>query len=841
VDQTPEPVPAQNAHTGHFRRRMYTSGGRVAAVEGPTWEGCMGRTARERLARLLDDAEAPGAFSAQILAPAGTLQVEVEGVGAVPVPVRALLAKKLIAVAQPAKFGRGEQTLTDTSVRDTSEITPDLVTLDGPTWETTLRAVLDGVRDELGLPPTTKLRAELHAMLVYGKGQFFLPHQDSEKDDAMVGTLVVSLPSAHTGGELVVEHGGESVTYRTSKEELSFVAFYADCRHEVKPVKSGYRVTLTLNLLADSETDAHGAGPAADLAHCLTEHFTTPATRRYGRTNLGPPNRLVYLLDHEYTQRGLNWNRLKGVDAERATLLRAAAKGAGCEAVLALAEVKETWDAWPSDSDPWDDYDYYHDKEEDEEEEEDSDYDASRDRGSDHDDYQLNDLIDDEITLGWWTSPDGMGGEPVSLYVPDSEVCATTPSANLAPYQSEYEGYMGNYGNTLDRWYRRAAVVVWARDRAFAARAEAGSQWALSELHTRLEAGDLEGARAAAESLAPFWKKVGSQAGLLGTALQVAAGLGAAGTAAMLLEPFRVETVGPEHAGGLAATGQYGEEWTRRVIDGWFGSEHYFEADRHEWVERLPGLCGALRAAGAPEVARLLAAGAWGWMRGQLRLWTTTARAEIRQPQLEMLSSPLVRLLEAAGDELRDEIAGVLRGYGDNVLGCLMPALRSAAARRLAGLDVVARDCGKRLGAIIARPLRDEDDWSIGWTGCGCGLCDTLGTFLGSRSRRVFEWPLATDGRRHVHTQIDSAGLPVRHRTRRQGRPYTLVLTKTDELFTREKDARHTAVTDLAWLTPAWGDGPPETSLLSTWRPPISRSPSCSGCTSAATTPTRTC
>ena len=49
----------------------------------------MGRTARERLARLLDDAEAPGAFSAQILAPADALQVEVEGVGAVQTPVRA--------------------------------------------------------------------------------------------------------------------------------------------------------------------------------------------------------------------------------------------------------------------------------------------------------------------------------------------------------------------------------------------------------------------------------------------------------------------------------------------------------------------------------------------------------------------------------------------------------------------------------------------------------------------------------------------------------------------------------------------------------------------------------
>ena len=765
----------------------------------------MGRTARERLAKLLDDAQASGGFSAQILAPADALQVEVDGVGAVHPPVRAPLAKKLIAVARPAMFGRGEQTLTDTTVRDTWEITTDLVTLSGPAWEATLGAVLDDVRDELGLPPTTKLRADLHAMLVYGKGQFFLPHQDSEKDDAMVGTLVVSLPSAHTGGELVVEHGGQSVTYRVPREELSFVAFYADCRHEVKPVKSGYRVTLTFNLLADSEADAQGAGPVADLAHCLTGHFTTPATRRYGRGGLDPPNRLVFLLDHEYTQQGLSWNRLKGADAERAALLRAAAERAGCEAVLALSEVKETWDAWPSDDDPWDDYDDYQDEDDEE------DYDSARDQGSGHDDYQLNELIDDEITLGWWTSPDGTGSETISLHVPDFEVCASTPSAELVPYQSEYEGYVGNYGNTLDRWYRRAAVVVWPRDRAFAARAEAGSQWALQELANRIEAGDLEGARAAAESLAPFWNTIGSQPGLLGTALHVAASLGVAETAAMLLEPFRVETVAPEHAGALAVVaGQYGQEWTRGIIDGWFGSKHSFETDRYEWVQRLPELCGTLRAAGAPEVARLLVAGTWAWMSNQLWSWVNTARTEVRQPQLEKLSSPLVRLLEVADDKPRNDIVAALRGYGDNILGCLMPALRSADtlpadARRAAGFDAVARDCVERLGAVIARPLRDEDDWSIQWTGCGCDLCDTLGTFLSSRSPRIFEWPLATDGRRHVHVQIDSAGLPVRHQTRRQGRPYTLVLTKTSELFTRENDTRHRAVTDLAWLTSAWG------------------------------------
>lgn len=361
---------------------------------------------------------------------------------------------------------------------------------------------------------------------------------------------------------------------------------------------------------------------------------------------------------------------------------------------------------------------------------------------------------------------------------------------------------MGNYGNTLDRWYRRAAIVVWPRDRAFAARAEAGSQWALHELRDRIEAGEQESARAAAESLAPFWKKVGAQAGLLGAALDVAAGLGAAGTATMLLEPFRAETVTQEHAGGLAAAaGRYGQEWTRSVLDGWFGPGHHYGTDRSEWVSnRLPGLCGTLRALGSPEVARVLAAGAWRWMDDQLRLWTTTARNEVRQPQLEKLSSPLVRLLEAADDKLRDEIAGALRECGDNILECLMPALRMQDARE-AGLDTVAQDCAQRLGAIVARPLRGEDDWSIEWTGCGCDLCDTLGTFLDSRSQRIFEWPLATAGRQHVHTRIDSAGLPVRHQTRRQGRPYTLVLTKTDELFTRATKARHMAETDLAWLT----------------------------------------
>jgi hypothetical protein len=121
--------------------------------------------------------------------------------------------------------------------------------------------------------------------------------------------------------------------------------------------------------------------------------------------------------------------------------------------VLALAEIKETWDAAPA-GESWAGGWY-----DDELEDPDDDPDDGR--------YDLNELIDDEITLGWWVAPDGSGEEEISLSVGHHEVCAVTPSRSLTPYHSEFEGYMGNYGNTVDRWYRRAAVVAWPMAKSF--------------------------------------------------------------------------------------------------------------------------------------------------------------------------------------------------------------------------------------------------------------------------------------------------------------------------------------------------------------------------------------
>jgi hypothetical protein len=53
--------------------------------------------------------------------------------------------------------------------------------------------MLDRIQRDLGLADGSRLRAELHNLLVYGPGQFFLTHQDSEKTDDMIGTLIVVL------------------------------------------------------------------------------------------------------------------------------------------------------------------------------------------------------------------------------------------------------------------------------------------------------------------------------------------------------------------------------------------------------------------------------------------------------------------------------------------------------------------------------------------------------------------------------------------------------------------------------------------------------------------------
>jgi predicted 2-oxoglutarate/Fe(II)-dependent dioxygenase YbiX len=791
----------------------------------------MATAARDRLARTLRG-EAQTAFSVELTAKTDDLSLEIEGFGQVKFPVTPAKARKLLGLGRPARFGRGEQTLTDPDVRDTWEIPKHLVRAE---WnDATLKVILATVKEELGLPNAAELTADLHSLLVYETNQHFLAHQDSEKDDSMVGTLVVTLPSSYAGGELMVGHNEEWKAYRGSKTALSLVAFYADCRHEVLKVTSGYRITLTYNLLLHGDTSRPEGddGTVAELADLLREHFSTPVPRYYGGSPTDPPNRLVYLLDHEYTPRGLNWRRLKGADASRVALLRTAADKAGGEAVLALADVKTTHSAFPADEGYgyrrrrgwYDDYD-----------EDDDEY--SGRAGDGEREYDIQELIDSDITLTHWAGPDGARLEETSLSVDGDEVCASTPTGDLEPYSSEYEGYMGNWGNTLDRWYHRAAVVVWPREQAFANRAETSPAWALDELAAMASAGDVSGAQAAAATLAPFWDSArrgrtpeerGRGSGLLGKALRAADAVGDAETAAMLLRPFRIENLTDAYVDSFGKiAGRYGQHWTAELLRTWFGGDQPAWAygggqERPQWVaDWLPGLCEGLLATGSAGTvaAQRLVDLAWEWIGQDIGTGLASSSPGYRDKKLGDLGKPLASVLTAAAAigaaGTRDTVSGYIRKQQDAVTALEMSALRAAAelsrdgTRGDAGFGDLAADGAARLCARLTRPQRASGDWSIELPagGCTCDLCDTLRVFLEDPNQRAFEWPLAQQRRQHVHSRIDAAELPVTHVTRRQGRPYTLVLNKTEALFAREREARIRDEADLEWLAAQWNLG----------------------------------
>ncbi len=764
----------------------------------------MSESARDRLAVLLSAATSTKAFSAARTAPTGDLQLEVRGVGPIKLPVSQAQAKQLCVLARPARHGRGERTVLDRRVRDTWEVPKSRVKIDKRRWNRTLQPVLDRLGHDLGLRPGRILRPELHSMLVYAPGQFFVEHQDSEKEDAMVGSLVVGLPSTFKGGALEVRHRGQTTTYRGSKKTLSFVAFYSDCRHQVKPVRSGYRVVLTYNLLLGAETAISGVDPDPELvggvARYLGEHFASS----------GGPDRLVYLLDHEYTRRGLDRSRLKGVDAERATLLAAAADSAGCDAVLALANVHETWSAYESDG-GWygrSRYGRWHDWDE-------EDDDLDEPGGDGGEEYDLQELIESQVTLDSWIDLRDGRMKKVGLSVGGDEVCASTPSGELEPYSSEFEGYMGNWGNTLDRWYHRGAVVVWPRSLAFAVQAEADPSFALDELATRARRGDLAGAREAAAALAPFWDSVAARVetkGFLAKTLCTARLLDEPALAAMLLRPFRLEMLESVHAKALSTlVNSYGDQWAEELLAGWSDKRRSYHPDGQDpatWISSLPRLCLAFRQAGdaGTRAARLLVRESWRWVAQGIDRGLEQPSPSRREQSLAQLGPPLGAILEGASQvgatEVRDDAVGVLCRK-DELLGCAIAALRATSASEwsAAGLDAVAAHSAAALDARLARPSRERDDWSIELPkGYDCELCAHLRAFLGDPTQTRLEWPLAKERRRHVHGRIDTAELPVDHQTRRAGRPYALVLTKTDELFEREAQHRHRDEQNLAWL-----------------------------------------
>ena len=769
----------------------------------------------EEIRGLLAPMGTVGSFATHRAIPAENLMLEVEDFGPIRLPITATTARKLCQIARPARYGLKDETRLDRRIRDTWEIPGGWIILDRQRWRDQLATELERIRNDLGLPPGCHLTARLQNLLIYAPGQFFVRHQDSERADQMIGTLIVGLPSRFTGGAMLIKHHGEQKRVRGSARDVTLTAFYADCRHEVRPVKEGYRVVLTYNLFVEGDTtvaDVPSAGVDA-LAGCIARLFETPSPPRWSGDALrNPPDRLVYLLDHQYTSRGLAWNRLKNSDAVRAAAFREVAKRLDCQLDLVLADVHETW---ACEDEYWEERYGRRRCNDDEGQDE-------RDDGS-GESHRLTELIDSGVELRHAT---GARRRALAAVVGIDELCYTKPSVELEPFESEHEGYMGNYGNTVDRWYHRAAIVLWPRDQTFVIRAKGSPCWGIGEVAKRLRRNVADSqALDLVRRLLPFWDQLARRdesPGTFAATLIVAVKLGNAPLASALLQPFALTSLTPKTAPRVAELlDRYGEDWFRTLLRQWMSERGAYDA-RDEllaWMRSgLPPLCRTLcgrpESSGGPGIARWILKEQWTWLHKHIEHVEELPAKEMKK-ELVRLSEPVLAAVENAriDPELKRCIVDFMADETDQLEVLRLGVLRTAHERhgsntlRAIGVKSLHTRCAQDLVRRLNAPPRAADDWSITTPlRCSCKLCDRLEAYLRAPRNLRFEWPLAKKERAHVHRAIDSQDLPVRHITRRVGRPFTLVLEKTPALFVRDAAERQAWEKELRWLEETTGD-----------------------------------
>ena len=744
----------------------------------------------EKILSLLKQSSSSGQFCTQVSKSFDDLKLVVDPNGPLEFPLSETTAKALIRYAQPAQFGLGEKTLFDPRVRNVWEIRADRLQIDEASWGPLLKSVLGRVQHDLNLPAKGHLSAHLHNLLIYEPGQFFLGHQDSEKIDGMLGTLVVLLPSFFEGGALVIDqHGDQQIFPAPTKllRELTFIAFYSDCVHEVKPVTSGYRVALTYNLVFESPSEAIAPRSNKDLTSELGRYFFDPS-QASTRTEGQRPPWFVYLLDHEYSERGLSWNGLKGVDRFRAEELLGSAENLGLTAHLALGDIHQIWST-ESDA-PWGRYGrrrYRYHNDDDDDEDADEDLKA----------YRLTELIEDECVLHHWINPKGQRAEMGKCGIQQDLMCWTKSVDEYKPFKSEYESYTGNAGNTLDRWYHRAAIVLWAAESNFASLGFVDMSWTLKTIGQILSQNLTEG-QLALKQILPHWRSIDPSYFLYSSDKQLSSTVVKNAIAAMepelaeaLLSPLGMRTIlhTPE-SDLLSFAESYGESWFLQQMQNWQVRQHKYNVVELDNLVRLVEVFS--------KHFRKIANWIWEYQCSLIVARDIECAAHdtpktIKQDLVKRMRRIEVQLYAAQtmddpqlSNRVVDQLLSYPKLYLTVELAQLIPRLmknQDRSSLALWGIDRLLAETKARLMKQAAI-RREDDNWSIlEKVACNCVECEKLKIFLAACRQQKIVWPLAKDRRQHIHEILESMDIPVSHVTQHTGSPHKLVLTKSPELF----------------------------------------------------------
>jgi predicted 2-oxoglutarate/Fe(II)-dependent dioxygenase YbiX len=437
-------------------------------------------------AALLDSlrsVERPGDFCVGGIREIFMPTIDVKDAGTIAFPLLPVQAERLVAIAEAAPYGRSAETVVDRAVRRTWQIESGKVRIGGRHWGETLTELVG--KAALGLGVNEPVAADFYKLLVYDAGSFFVDHRDTEKVPGMFATMVLVLPSTHSGGELVVKHLGREVVLDLRPEEpseIGFAAFYADCVHEVRSVTAGCRLTLVYNLRF------LGKRPAPEAPDYRAEQGRVAELLRSWAGAAEEPDKLILPLEHAYTPLELSFSTLKGADAGVASVLVKAAAEADCDLHLALVSIEESGSA---------DYTGYHGRGR-----------WSRD-DEDDDEFEVAEVFDRALILSEWRRPDGGKAGFNEFPFGEDELCPPDAFEDLTPDEQHFHEATGNEGASFERTYQRAGLILWPIARRLAVLNQAGLRTTLpylDDLTARWETSN-------ASTQSPLWREADELSG----------------------------------------------------------------------------------------------------------------------------------------------------------------------------------------------------------------------------------------------------------------------------------------------------------------------------------------
>ena len=716
----------------------------------------------QQLEKLLRSVDRPGGFCThgRMFVPMPSL--EVESVGVISFPVPDAQVRSLVDVAERAPYGKGTDTLIDTSVRDCWQIDTARIRLGGSVWTDTFRGILDTVAKGLGCP-AGRLDAKLYKLLIYEPGGFFSAHRDTEKADGMIATLSITLPAAGTGGELVVRHRDREVSIDMNareSSELAFAAFYADCAHETRPIREGCRLSLVFNLcLGPDDTETPRQPPDyTGRVREIVDHLIAWRDGEHG------PDKLVWLLEHDYSEAGLSFDALKNADAALAGVLTSAAELADCELHAAIVHIEEEGSVSYVGGKYFDNFEEY--------------------------DAVMDEVVDGRHWLDGWVGRDGCRPEFGELSVNPGELFPDGALDDAEPDEQWVNEASGNEGVTMERAYRHAALVIWPRRGTLdiLAREEIGRavDWARGQADR-----DADQACDLISRLISVWPPEESGRNGKGRPdmLQLLEWTGDATLAMRFLREILLLRYDGSENEVLPAVLRLADP---RDVAGFLvdlvASRFLFHPDAmlalllrlgesgdFDWRDTLGGSAGAALAA-LPSALRS----------GDEKRDITWPPRPSPKPIGDAEIRDLFSLAWRCGLAAQAETAAAVIASDSKMVKPQrdVPAALEALSgeKGFAGSEayrLLWRHAADSLLGRSATPPQTPQDWVVeARVTCDCELCTALMAFCQDPVARVRRFPLRKELRKHLHRQIDQYRLDMSHVTERRGSPYTLVCTK---------------------------------------------------------------